>query len=66
MTSADEAATQWKGQAAGKFFPQWERIHKNMENLLNAMFISENYVNEIVKLFQEAEAKAAGGVRKRP
>src|SRR5689334_8582802 len=66
ISAGDDAEKSWKGHAAGKFFPQWEHIRFNMEKLINAMYIGENYINETVKIFKEAEEKAAAKVRKGP
>jgi WXG100 family type VII secretion target len=66
LSAADDAEKSWKGQAAGKFFPKWALIRANLEKLINAMYIGENYINETVKIFKEAEEKAASKVRKGP
>ena len=62
--SVETLRASWQGDAANKFFSEWEPITVALNKLVEALNTASQEVGAVSKIFTEAEQNAVGSLRK--
>ena len=54
----------WAGDAANKFFGEWQMISPNLKKLIDALQTASSQMQTVSQLFTDGENRAAGTVKR--
>jgi WXG100 family type VII secretion target len=58
INTVEALRSSWSGEAATKFFNEWDMISPNLHKLTDALQTTASQINEVSRIFSEAEQSA--------